>query len=181
MRCAAYFAATTARPTADDVIQALAGYYYWHHAIIRRSLRRRAADAAVVDILQRVRTSRAPTPATTLLARYVGGPLAGAPAVTSRTFPSGGRAIYVSAGLDAESIGALARAVVPAGDEPDLPRDMEMLVRESETEEFVFFINHGSADVSVTGTGVEMLTGTDIANVLDVPGGAVRVLRRPRR
>lgn len=115
-----------------------------------------------------------------VLARYVGGPLAGAPAVTSRTFPSGGRAIYVSAGLDAESIGALARAVVPAGDEPDLPRDVEMLVRESETEEFVFFINHGSADVSVTGTGVEMLTGTDIANGLDVPGGAVRVLRRPR-
>jgi hypothetical protein len=59
-----------------------------------------------------------------------------------------------------------------------------MLVRESDTEESVFFINHSSAVVSVAGTNVEMLTGTgtgtDIVDVLDVPSGAVRVLRRPR-
>jgi beta-galactosidase len=115
-----------------------------------------------------------------VLARYVGGPLDGVPAVTSRTFASGGRAIYVSAGLDAGSVAALARSVVPSIDEPELPGDVEMLVRESDTEAFVFFINHSSADVSVAGTGVEMLTGTDIVDVLDVPGGAVRVLRRPR-
>jgi beta-galactosidase len=114
-----------------------------------------------------------------VLARYVGGPLDGAPAVTSRTLPSGGRAIYVSAGLDAGSVAALARSVVPSIDEPGLPQDVEMLVRESDTEAFVFFINHSSADVSVAGTGVEMLTATDIVDVLDVPGGAVRVLRRP--
>jgi len=115
-----------------------------------------------------------------ILARYVGGPLDGVPAVTSRGFPSGGRAIYVSAGLDSASVAALARSVVPAIDEPDLPRDVEMLVRESDAEAFVFFINHSSDDVSVAGTGVEMLTGTDIVDVLDVPSGAVRVLRRPR-
>jgi beta-galactosidase len=115
-----------------------------------------------------------------VLARYVGGPVDGVPAVTSRTFPSGGRAIYVSAGLDAGSVAALLRFVVPSIDEPDLPRDVEMLVRESDTEAFVFFINHSSADVSVAGTGVEMLTGTEIIDVLDVPAGAVRVLRRPR-
>ena len=115
-----------------------------------------------------------------VLARYVGGPLDGVPAVTSRTFPSGGRAIYVSAGLDAGSVAALARSVVPSIDEPDLPGDVEMLMRESDTEAFVFFINHSSTDVTVAGTGVEMLTGTDILDVLDVPGGAVRVLRRPR-
>lgn len=115
-----------------------------------------------------------------ILARYVGGPLDGVPAVTSRGFPSGGRAIYVSAGLDSASVAALARSVVPAIDEPDLPRDVEMLVRESDAEAFVFFINHSSDDVSVAGTGVEMLTATDIVDVLDVPSGAVRVLRRPR-
>jgi beta-galactosidase len=115
-----------------------------------------------------------------VLARYVGGPLDGAPAVTSRTFPSGGRAIYVSAGLDSGSVAALARSVVPSIGEPDLPGDVEMLVRESDTEAFTFFINHGSADVSVPGTGVEMLTDTDIVDFLDVPGGTVRVLRRPR-
>jgi beta-galactosidase len=115
-----------------------------------------------------------------VLARYVGGSLDGAPAVTSRTFPSGGRAIYVSAGLDSGSVAALARAVVPSIGEPDLPGDVEMLVRESDTESFTFFINHGSAGVSVPGTGVEMLTDTDIVGSLDVPGGTVRVLRRPR-
>ena len=115
-----------------------------------------------------------------ILARYVGGPLDGVPAVTSRGFPSGGRAIYVSAGLDSASVAALARSVVPAIDEPDLPRDVEMLVRESDAEAFVFFINHSSDDVSVAGTGVEMLTATDIVDVLEVPSGAVRVLRRPR-
>lgn len=55
-----------------------------------------------------------------------------------------------------------------------------MRVRESDTEAFVFFINHSQVAVSVAGTGVEMLTCTDIVDVLDVPGGAVRVLRRPR-
>lgn len=115
-----------------------------------------------------------------VLARYVGGPVGGAPAITSRSFPSGGRAVYVSAGLDSDSVAALARSLMPSIDGPDLPEGIEMLVRESDTEEFVFFINHGSTDARIAGAGVEMLTGTHVVDVLDVPGGAARVLRRPR-
>ena len=114
------------------------------------------------------------------LARYQGGPLDGEPAVTVRAHPGGGRAIYVSAGLDQDGIEALVDqtiATAPPVTGADVP-DLEIGVREAGTDEFVFLINHGTDDAEVKVSGHELLTELAVEDTLTVPAGDVRVVRR---
>ena len=115
-----------------------------------------------------------------ILARYISGPFVGKPAITSRTLASGGRAVYVSAGLDANGVDALARLAVASQAAIDLPDDVEVAVRQSDEEDFTFLINHGVVDVHLPADGTEMLTGEDVRGLMPLPAGEVRVLRQPR-
>ncbi|MFI7432436.1 beta-galactosidase [Micromonospora haikouensis] len=113
-----------------------------------------------------------------VLAGYSGGQLDGRPAVTSRSLAGGGRAVYVSAGLDGDSLLALARSLVaaPAG----VPAGVEVLVRRNDEEVFTFFVNHADTDAVVAATGREMLTDQPVGGELHLPAGEVRVVRSDR-
>jgi beta-galactosidase len=115
-----------------------------------------------------------------VLARYQGGPLDGEPAVTVRTHLGGGRAIYVSAGIDSAAIEALVADLVRPDPGPvtDTVPGLEVGIRETESDEFVFLINHAADDAEVRIRGHELLTGLIVEDALTVPAGDVRVLHR---
>jgi beta-galactosidase len=115
-----------------------------------------------------------------VIARYAGGPLDGEPAVTVRTHLGGGRAVYVSAGIDSTAIDTLvADLVEPApAPVPDMSSGLEVGIRETESDEFVFLINHASDDAKVSIQGAELLTGRTVDDSLVVPAGDVRVVHR---
>ncbi|MDP9797115.1 beta-galactosidase [Catenuloplanes nepalensis] len=101
---------------------------------------------------------------------YLDGPAAGQPAITSHAFGAG-RAVYVSTRLTGESLDALVGSLgLPAC---DLPAGVEVVRR----GEFVIALNHTSRDVTVPGSGVELMTGESCVDGVLVPAGAVRVLR----
>jgi beta-galactosidase len=116
------------------------------------------------------------------IARYRGGHLDGSPAVTVRTHDGGGRAVYVSANLDADGIAALVDHLIAApSDRPGLGvPDLEVGVRESDDESFVFLLNHGSEPAIVDIDGHELLTDAPATGSITVPAGDVRVVRSAR-
>lgn len=114
------------------------------------------------------------------VASYANGPLAGRPAVTRRSLPSGGQAIYVSCLLDKASLDALSRTVLPDDRDPRWPDGLEVLTRENSEAAFVFYINHADQPAQVVATGIELLHGDAAAGSLTVPPGDVRVVMSPR-
>lgn len=110
----------------------------------------------------------------TVLARYASGPWAGRPAVLTRRVGEG-RAIYLGTGVDTDSLAALLEltATVPAG--------VERVVRSSAEASYEFLLNHGTTDakVSVDGDGVDLLTGTPVAEMVLPPAG-VAIIRHAR-
>ncbi|NJQ02792.1 beta-galactosidase [Streptomyces zingiberis] len=112
-----------------------------------------------------------------VIARYAGGPLGGHPAITSRSLESGGRAVYVSAGLDRDALLALARSLTPPAAAASLPDGVEVLVRRNDEETFTFYINHTGEDVAVAARGREMLRDEPVGGTLHLPAGEVRVVR----
>jgi beta-galactosidase len=116
--------------------------------------------------------------------RYADGPAAGGPAVTRHTLGAG-HAWYVStrlapAGLDRVLAAACADARI--ADRDDLPRDVEVVVRERDGARHLFAINHNPIDskVPLARPGTELLTGERVAGRLCVPAGGVRVVRLDR-
>ena len=109
-------------------------------------------------------------------ARYVTGSVAGAPAVTERALPLGGRAVYVSANLDDDGVDGLASRLVPTT-APLLPADVEHVDRVSADDRFAFYVNHGGEDQVIAVDGHELLTDTTTGGALHLPAGAVRVVR----
>jgi beta-galactosidase len=116
--------------------------------------------------------------------RYADGPAAGGPAVTRHTVGAG-HAWYVStrlapAGLDRVLAAACADARI--ADRDDLPRDVEVVVRERDGLRHLFAINHNAVDTKVplARPGTELLTGERVAGRLCVPAGGVRVVRLDR-
>jgi beta-galactosidase len=90
---------------------------------------------------------------------YVGGDVDGAPAVTRRDIPGGGRAWYVSTALRPEAMDALVlRIAAESAAAPILPTppptDVEVAERQTDDERFLFLLNHGDTeqvvDVSAT-------------------------------
>ncbi|WP_320784729.1 beta-galactosidase [Streptomyces sp. CRN 30] len=112
---------------------------------------------------------------------YADGPAAGRPAVTRHRLGSG-TAWYVSTRLGADGLDAvLAKAAEDArlAPRPDLPRDVEVVRRTGESGSYLFAINHTGTDVKVPldSSGTELLTGESAAGRIEVPAGAVRVVR----
>jgi beta-galactosidase len=112
---------------------------------------------------------------------YADGLTAGHPAVTRHRLGEG-TAWYVSTRLASEGLGALlgwavedARVAAPA----DLPRDVEVVRRTGDSGSYLFAINHTASDAKVPleAHGTELLTGERAAGRLEVPAGAVRVVR----
>ncbi|MFJ5733197.1 beta-galactosidase [Streptomyces paradoxus] len=112
---------------------------------------------------------------------YADGLAAGLPAVTRHRLGEG-TAWYVSTRLGADGLDALlGRAGEDAGLAPraDLPRDVEVVRRTGESGTYLFAVNHTGSDVKVPleVPGTELLTGDRAAGRLEVPAGAVRVVR----
>lgn len=112
---------------------------------------------------------------------YADGLTAGHPAVTRHELGAGS-AWYVSTRLGAAGLDTLiASAADDARIAPrtDLPRDVEVVRRTSESGTFVFAVNHTGSDAKVTldAHGTELLTGERAAGRLAVPAGTVRVVR----
>jgi len=119
----------------------------------------------------------------TVLARFADGQLPGHPAIVSNAFGSG-RAVYIATALDEEAFRSLvAREVSAAGitGASRLGPDVEVVVRSSGHDRFVFVINYSADNVSIAGTGNELTTGESVAGTLAVPAGAVRVLHEDVR
>lgn len=115
------------------------------------------------------------------MARYLDGPAAGGPAIT-RHAHGDGVAWYVSTALGIDALAPVLAAVYrDAGVVvPDLPEDVEVVVRHGRQADFVVAVNHGVNDVELQGhDGVELLTGERVTGVVHlVPGGAA-VVRVP--
>ncbi|NUO41847.1 MAG: beta-galactosidase, partial [Streptomyces sp.] len=112
---------------------------------------------------------------------YADGLTAGHPAVTRHRFGSGS-AWYVSTRLGAEGLDALigwAAEDARIAPRAELPRDVEVVRRAGESGTYLFAINHTGSDTKVPleTSGTELLTGERAAGRLEVPAGAVRVVR----
>ncbi|MDQ0711252.1 beta-galactosidase [Streptomyces luteogriseus] len=112
---------------------------------------------------------------------YADGLTAGLPAVTRHRLGEG-TAWYVSTRLGADGLDALlGRAGEDARLAPraDLPRDVEVVRRTGASGTYLFVVNHTGSDVKVPleAAGTELLTGEPATARLDVPAGAVRVVR----
>jgi beta-galactosidase GanA len=60
---------------------------------------------------------------------------------------------------------------------PDLPADVEVVRRSKDGTDWTFCINHGSDDVRLPLSGVEILSGEDVDGDLGLEAGAVAVVR----
>lgn len=122
-------------------------------------------------------------PETTVLASYVTGEHAGAPAVTLRRVGAGSAA-YVSTRLGPAGLAVtLARLLAVSQVAADLPADMrgsvEQTIRTNGIEEFVFLINRTDAPVTVPACGEPLLADSLADGSIHLAHRAVAVLRRP--
>jgi beta-galactosidase len=115
---------------------------------------------------------------------YADGPAAGGAAVTRHRLGAG-TAWYVSARLGQDGLAAVlsaARADASLAPRADLPTDVEVVRRSGEGGDYLFAINHTTAEAKVdpAAHGTELLTGERVTGPLAVPPGAVRVVRLDR-
>lgn len=127
-----------------------------------------------------------------VLARFADGPFPGVPAITTRELPGGGRASFVGTVLDRAALTAfVGRISADAGLSSPLPEDVhgsvQLAVRQSDTEEYLFYINHSARAVTVALSPADgALAALDLggstlaADTLTLPATGVAVLRRPR-
>jgi beta-galactosidase len=121
---------------------------------------------------------------TEVLARYTSGQQAGRPALTRRV-TGAGSATYVSTRLGVEGLTALLpRLLEPAGVRSELPAEargrVELTVRHSDTERFLFLVNRTDGTVLLPGFAGEVLYGTAAADGVELGPRQVAVVRRPR-
>ncbi|MHA7984291.1 beta-galactosidase [Rathayibacter sp. CAU 1779] len=107
------------------------------------------------------------------------GDLIGMPVVTRRRTETGGSAWYVAAEFERDGLAALFTTIVeetairvPRTSSPAL----RVVTRRGEADYHVM-INHGVADATVVGDGVDLLDGSTHDGIIVVPGGDVRVVR----
>jgi beta-galactosidase len=116
-----------------------------------------------------------------VVASHLEGPAAGGPAITRHRFGQG-TAWYVSTRLDVEALAPVLRAAYrDAGVEPpDLPDDVEIVVRQGRDADYLVAINHSDADTKLpVADGVELLGQEPVSGRLDLPAGAAAVVRVP--
>lgn len=122
-----------------------------------------------------------------VVASYANGTLAGVPAVTCNSFGDG-VAWYVGTQLAPDDLGRLiitaseAAGVVPARNFES--KNLEVVRRTSEENDYLFLINHDGSDTKYPITGaddtLELITGLAVVDHVAVPAGAARVVRIPR-
>jgi len=114
-------------------------------------------------------------------ATYVDGPGAGKPAIT-RHAHGAGHGWYLSTRLDAAGLSTVMSDVyADAGVTPSgRPEGLEVVVRRADDADYTIAVNHRDDDVALAVSGVELLTGADVAGELVVPAGAVAVVRTAR-
>ncbi len=117
----------------------------------------------------------------TVLARYTAAPYAGAAAITENRFGKG-RAIYVGSHLDGAAMArVLAVLLAESGvkSAARMPQGVEMTVRQSGSQRWIYLLNHNAvaATVSLPGAGKDALTGASYAGSLELEPFGVRVLR----
>jgi beta-galactosidase len=115
------------------------------------------------------------------LAHYVDGPVPGRPAVTRRD-AGAGSATYVATRPDDDVLARLLAGVCErAGVRPvvaGLPAGVEAVLRRGEAADFLFLLNHGAEPATVAARGIDLLTGAEHDDRVEVPGGGVAVLRQ---
>jgi beta-galactosidase len=116
-----------------------------------------------------------------VLASYAAGPLAGRPAVT-RNDVGQGSAWYLSTQLDEAAhdqlIGGALAAAGLTPEVPGLPAGVEAVRRQRGSgQSWLFLLNHTTEPVVVPAHGTELLSGTHAVGSVELPPGAVAVLR----
>ncbi|MDY0908461.1 beta-galactosidase [Microbacterium sp. CFBP9034] len=115
-------------------------------------------------------------------ASFTDGPSAGHPAITRNAWGDG-TAWYLATlpehahyrellGRLAAEAGVRPAAVVRGGDGA-----LEIVRRRRADASYLFVVNHADAAAFVTAEGVELVTGLAVSRELEVPGGAVRIIR----
>ena len=124
-------------------------------------------------------TERTRSTGAEVLAAYVDGPLAGAPAVTRRRVGDG-TAWYLGTHLVERDLGALlARVSAEAGVTPTRAEGfdgVEVVVRRAPETDYLFIVNHTERDIRYPATGQELIGALDVDGSVDVPAGGVRVV-----
>jgi beta-galactosidase len=110
---------------------------------------------------------------------YADGPAAGRPAVTRHAFGDG-RAWYVSTRPDPATLREILRRAAADGRVPfdtETPDTLELVRRKGDDgASYLFAINHGPHDATLSGPAVDLLTGESFIGPIPVPSGGVRVL-----
>ncbi len=115
-------------------------------------------------------------------ARYVDGPLAGWPAITSRRHGDG-IARYVTTRLDEAALEKLlARWCEEAGVRAPIiaTAGIEAVRRRGDGASYLFVINHTQQEAQVQAVGEELLSGRTVGDSLRVPAGGVAVVRETK-
>jgi len=122
-----------------------------------------------------------------VVASFTGGPVPGVPAVTRRTGvgPAGGTAWYLTTRPDDATLGRLlARVRAESGVRPvaEVPPGVEAVRRAHGAPgrpgaSYLFLLNHTGTPATVAAAGVDLLTGTEHAGAVRVPGHGAVVLR----
>ncbi|WP_345800528.1 beta-galactosidase [Microbacterium sp. AZCO] len=115
-------------------------------------------------------------------ASFSDGPSEGHPAVTRNTWGSGAAWYLATLPSAADYRALIARLADEAGVPPaarvcGATDAVEIVRRRGVDASFLFIVNHGSAPIVVEATGRELVCGTEVSGHVDVPGGAVRIIR----
>lgn len=111
---------------------------------------------------------------------HQGGPAAGGPAVTRHSHGRG-HAWYVSTRLDPAGLAAvMADVYADAGLAPaDAPEGVELVTRRGPDTDYLVAVNHRDTPARIPATGRELLADAPVEGALELPGGAVAVVRTP--
>ncbi|MFV0286448.1 MAG: beta-galactosidase trimerization domain-containing protein, partial [Demequina sp.] len=110
-----------------------------------------------------------------------GGPGDALPAVTRHQHGEG-TGWYVGARLTPEALApVIAQVYADAGISPEgVAEGLETITRRGADHDFVIAVNHREDAVSLSITGTELLSGTEIDGTLDLKGGDAAVVRIAR-
>lgn len=127
-------------------------------------------------------SERAQPTTAAVAASFTDGPSAGSPAITRNAWGEGA-AWYLATQLEPtgyrDLMGRIAQeaGVRPAAKVTGENGAIEIVRRRAADASYLFVVNHGDAAASVEVSGHELITEMPVAGNVDVPGGAVRIIR----